>query len=249
MKRFRYLVFITLCTFITICIPQFFFQIQDHMQLITQKNDSKNEALYKKYPVIAAVYADSYSDVVNSKKYDITLQATYDKNSQKILRNAIDKCEAQLTELVKKQVLTEDLLMHVHQINYGTMDDPAQTQAASFTLEQIHSIHAGYVRSQNLTYLKQVNKISNITIRNEHVEKIDKEVCKKIALKMIAYLDLDKIEDWTYIDNGYESYQAKMKILCQVIAHQEGEYQELQIVALPLALQYENVWITRLERD
>lgn len=249
MKRSHSILLILFCIFITIWIPPLLFQIQDHMDIGIQ-NLEKKEELYKKYPVIAAIYADSYSDVINSTKYEISQQDTYDETVQKIIQNAVEKCETELSELIEKQVLTKTYLLNQYDpITYGTIDDPAQAQASSYTLTQILAIEGDDVTTQSFTYLKQVNKISKITIRNEYVEQLGNETCKEIASNMIAYLGLDKIEDWSYIDHGYESYQAKVKILCQVVDHQDGGYQELQILALPLALQYENVWMTRLEHD
>ena len=51
---------------------------------------------------------------------------------------------------------------------------------------------------------------------NQQLSKLTKEDIKKMTWQMIEYLGLEKIEDWNYTDFGYESFQAKLQVNCDL---------------------------------
>ena len=87
--------------------------------------------------------------------------------------------------------------------------------------------------STSFDLLKESKKITALDISNEAVELLNQEDCKEIMRSMIQYLGLEDIEDWSYTDNGYESYIAKLQVYCEIRYYGNG-YPTLEIGIIPL---------------
>ena len=68
----------------------------------------------------------------------------------------------------------------------------------------------------DFTLDKQTEKILNLEFYRYEVKQYSEQERKEFAWNMIQYLGLDSLKDWTYTRYGYESYQAKVQVYCEV---------------------------------
>lgn len=239
-KHIRSVLMILCCILFTLWIPKLLFHIQDGVDRKNNKLETTNELseLYRKYPIIPAVYADAYNDTDDADGTYFKIEHMNDYDNAKELRKKLSSAEKQIQDLLQRGILSPQLLIRddeSFQFTYGTISDPFNTEQLSFRINQVLSINRGYVRSADFTFLKQPDKIISMDIANEHTAKITESERKKIARKLITYYQLDDFDDWTYNNQGYESYRAKLQIICRLISNDSG-YSRLQIALMPLGL-------------
>ncbi len=81
----------------------------------------------------------------------------------------------------------------------------------------------------------KTHKITSISLtQNHHLDFNQKEI-KELLWNMIKYLELDDIDDWNYNQEGYESYQAKLRISFynEIIDQQQNIRINTSILYLP----------------
>lgn len=226
---------------LTLWFPRFLFFLQDHVTLnksYALQDTTSSHDLMETYPVISEIYADFYDGSSPGEKgetYDLTDISTYEKEMQEKLKERIQDMEQAITDLITANVFTPDILLQSesqYEISFGTLS-AFSSLSSSNRLTQTFSIDREYVRSSDFNYLINSNKITSIHITNERISGISEKQQKEMAHAMISYLGLADIEDWTATEYGYESYQAKLQINCDVTTYGLG-YANLDISVSPL---------------
>lgn len=246
MNRKTYLI-LGVILLLSIMFPWCLFQLQDHFTLhrsYAMHNTTSSHDLMETYPIIAEIYADFYDDVSPGNKggqYQLSELDSYDEQVQEKLRNRISTMEQAITDMVTANVLTPVILNQnssQYEIHFGTLTAFSST-SKSCTLEQTFSIDGDHVRSSEFNYVTNSHKIIKARIYNEAISSISEKQQKEMAKAMISYLGLEDIDDWTATDHGYESYQAKLQINCDVNQYGIG-YACLELSVSPLG-QYRQI--------
>lgn len=83
-------------------------------------------------------------------------------------------------------------------------------------LNQVYRLNTANDNIGDFTLDKQTEKILNLEFYRHEVKQYSEQERKEFAWNMIQYLGLDSLKDWTYTRYGYESYQAKVQVYCEV---------------------------------
>lgn len=235
------IVLLLLGILITLLFPLLLFQMQDNIDMHSTKYESSEDfhQITETYPIISAIYTDVYenhSDYL-SEEYDISALDIFEPDQQEELIKRKDAFEQQINALLEYKVLSDTnfpMEEAPYKINYGKLSFSLNS---SFTmnLQQVVSLEYPYIHSQYFTYTTQANKITSIYLSNALLRELSEEDCKKIAWSMVQYLGLEDIKDWNYLSYGYESYQAKLQVYCEMVANVDG-YASLRIGVLPISL-------------
>lgn len=223
----------------TLLFPIAIFKTQDYF-IIHKKTEYKNpsdDSLLKKHPIIASVYANYYQyNNPTYLTYSIKNLTSYSLQEQENIQTIITQYKEQIQSLLTQQVISKDILTSLQEdtITYGTITDFKMDSNGYYMLEQVASIDKGYVDSLTIKMDKATGFIMDIDISNAQISNIDATKTKEINLAMIHYLGLEKIDDWSYIDNSYQSYQAKLQIYCQVMQYEKDSYPRLHIGIAPI---------------
>lgn len=233
--------FLGVILLLTLWFPWLLFLLQDQFTLnrsYALQDTASSHDLMETYPVIAQIYADFYDGAPPYEKegqYDLTDISTYEKEIQETLKEHIQAMELAITDLILANVITPNILLQSnsqYEISFGTLSAFSSLSNSSY-LTQTFSIDGEYVRSSDFHYLINSNKITSIHITNEKISRISEKQQKEMAKAMISYLGLEDIEDWTATEYGFESYQAKLQINCDVTTYGIG-YANLDISVSPL---------------
>lgn len=226
---------------ITFLFPLGVFYIQDHIDIHSSKY--KNTEVFQQYrdtyPIISFIYADAYEnkESFSSPSYDLSNITSYEAEIQTELFNTKQKIETQIQELIRKQVLPPSIFPEENStfsISYGNIEF-ADEFSLSSSYNKTDILETGKIQSQYFTYLEHADKITYLFFSNENIASISEQDCKDIAWHMIEYLGLADIEDWNYLNNGYESYQAKLQVYCQLLENPDG-YGSILIGVLPISM-------------
>lgn len=231
-----------LCTIlITLIFPLFVFYIQDNMDLHTSKykNTEYFHQIRDTYPIISHIYSNTYEqkESYSTNSYDISHPTSYDEETQEEIRKAKQAYEAQIQELIQRQVLPSSVFpleKDSYTISYGTLQNIEETSSTS-SLDQVHIFQPNNTYSQYFSYLKPADKITYIFLTNERIQAISEAECKEIAWHMIEYLGLADIQDWNYVNDRYESYQAKLQVYCQTLENVD-DHANMRIGVIPISL-------------
>ena len=109
-----------------------------------------------------------------------------------------------------------------YNIRFGTLHQSLSTIQGYYTLNQIFSIAEDKVISNETTILMNSKKLLRLSVTNDQVKQLTKKQQIKIAKKLIHYYELENINDWTENEFGYESYQAKLQIYCDMISYDDS---------------------------
>ena len=246
MNRKTYLI-LGVILLLTVMFPWCLFQLQDHFTLnrsYAMQDTTSSHDLMEAYPIIAEIYADFYDDVSSNNRgglYQLSELDSYDEQAQKEIKDRISTMEQAITDMLTANVLTPVILNQSssqYEIRFGTLT-AFSSISKSCSLEQTFSIDGDHVRSSEFNYVTNSHKIIKARICNEAISGISEKQQKEMAKAMISYLGLEDIDDWTATDYGYESYQAKLQINCDVIQYGIG-YACLEISVSPLG-QYRQI--------
>lgn len=238
MKKISLICLFILGVFAMMILPLGIFEMQDYMHLRTYKGTESNTyEMFSTYPIISQLYAATYEqDSTFHEPYNLTDLTPYKETELEQLTQSKKAFEQQLNALVDHELLTPSKLMSETkqiQLDNGYMTHLLNDTSLTMNLHQIYSIDQELVKSQRFTYLKQADKIIQFEVTNDRIVALDEEERKQLAWAMINYLGLSEIDDWTYLDHGYESYQAKLQVYCRIYTPPSG-YLEYQIGVLPL---------------
>lgn len=189
----------------------------------------------KEYPVISEIYASFYTqgestETENQYLINFSSAAPEDQETYADIKLLY---EQEIRSLIDKSVITNQLVnndKNAYTIDFGSL---LLRNRHLYNLSQIFSMEENKVVSTSFDLLKESKKITALDISNEAVELLNQEDCKEIMRSMIQYLGLEDIEDWSYTDNGYESYIAKLQVYCE-IRHYGNGYPTLEIGIIPL---------------
>lgn len=237
MKRKTYLL-LPVLLLLSCFLPMLIFRLQDWHD--TQKVYPFDQIyitseITKKYPIISEIYASFYTQGENTdaeNQYLLDFSPAFPKE-QEPYADIKSLYEQEVCTLIKKNILTDRLVNNednLYTIDFGTL---LLRNRHLYNLSQIFSLEGTKVVSTSFDLLKESKKIIALEISNEAVDFLTKEDCKEIMYAMIQYLGLEEIEDWSYSENGYESYTAKLQIYCEIRNYGEG-YSDFQIGVIPL---------------
>ena len=237
MKRKTYIL-LPVLFILSFLLPMLIFALQDwydiqkvyHFDQIYISSD-----IAKKYPVISEIYASFYTQGESTEtenQYLINFSSATPKD-QETYTDIKLLYEQEISNLIDKSVITNQLVSNdknAYVIDFGTL---LLRNHHLYNLSQIFSMEENKVVSTSFDLLKENKKIIALDISNEAVELLNQEDCKEMMRSMIQYLELAEIEDWSYTDNGYESYIAKLQVYCE-IRHYGNDYPTLEIGVIPL---------------
>lgn len=206
-------------------VPLVTFKIQDHQNInkkIAWQNSSLDKELMNKYPIINDIYNELFTtnDLKNYNQYVIKNKENYTSEQQSKLEEFQKLFEQEVNLLLQHQVIDHSLLelqpQEHYAVTFGTIMDYSVEHQGKYVLDQIYRFNTNNDNSISFTMNVSSKKITSFTISNQQLSKLTKEDIKKITWQMIEYLGLEKIEDWNYTDFGYESYQAKLQVICDL---------------------------------
>lgn len=206
-------------------VPLVTFKIQDHQNInkkIAWQNSSLDKELMNKYPIINDIYNELFTtnDLKNYNQYVIKNKENYTSEQQSKLEEFQKLFEQEVNLLLQHQVIDHSLLelqpQEHYAVTFGTIMDYSVEDQGKYVLDQIYRFNTNNDNSISFTMNVSSKKITSFTISNQQLSKLTKEDIKKITWQMIEYLGLEKIEDWNYTDFGYESYQAKLQVICDL---------------------------------
>lgn len=223
MKPSKRLVLLLILCF-SILFPWLVFQLQDFFTLHQQvawTSTSNTKELMKQYPLLSSVYANFYElqeDGDDAEVYDLTHTENYGKDQA-----ALDQIKAdfskEINQLIKFQVLPTTFFDHPEedfQVRFGTLSNFHKEESTAYYLNQVFTLNGQETTSASYTLDRKTKKLLAFSFYTQQIQALEQEDQKAMAWQMIQYLGLDKIEDWTYTDYGYESYQARVQIYCTI---------------------------------
>ena len=224
---------------LTILCPLLLFQVQDYMdqtKSYAMPHTSIDDIVLKKHPIIASIYNEFYSSVDNDYfNYDYTDISVYDKDIQEKLIDMKKIYEEEINALLTYKVLKPEELQLSDQhftLNFGYLNTRFKKNQNVFPLSQIYEIRKDGSESANFILLKDVHKISKLSIYRTMTPKTPEEL-KAITWAYIQYLGLEDLDDWQYTAYGYESYSAKIQVYCDMSQVGEPQY-ELNVGICPI---------------
>lgn len=223
----------------TVLCPLITFEIQDYIDQnrnYAMPDTSIDDTLLKNHPVISSVYHEFYSsDPSDYFIYDYTDISVYDPNVQKKLMDMKKMYETELNTLLDFKVIQP---AYLHQndshftLDFGSLYTRFDKGQNAFTLSQIYRIHNQGSESADFVFLKDVQKISKLSIYGTlSVKSLDE--LKEIAWAYIQYLGLNDLDDWQFGTYGFESYAAKIQVYCDLSQISDSQY-ELNIGICPI---------------
>lgn len=201
-------------------LPKLSFIIQDY----TNYNEAisidggKMEDILKKHPLISYLYQYDYvlNNEVEQERYIIKNSQSYSKKQQKSLKDIQDIYSEEIQKLINYKILTHSLLesdpQKDYQLTFGTLIKNKKQTIEQYALEQIYKLNSQHDKIIDFHMDAQTYKIMKISITKDDVQQINQDEMKTLLWNMIQYLELDDIDDWHYNQNGYESYQAKLRV-------------------------------------
>ena len=207
---------------LSVLLPLGIFRLQDGMA--ADKNvswTSSTEDIAGRYPVVASVYANFYQKLDNPiyESYNLSDIAAYPKKQQTQMKEMQDTFSRELNTLVKEEVLPRTWLElkkeEAFAVKFGTLSHSSGKNGI-WQLNQVYRINRDMDTMGEFTLDKQTGRLLNIHFFKDHTEVYGEEKRKELAWNMIRYLGLDSIHDWTYTKYGYESYEAKVQVYCDV---------------------------------
>lgn len=222
----------------TFVLPHIVFTLQDTLNLKGHQQNNDQQEVFTHYPIISSIYAATYeqSDPSNIEAYDLSNLQAYNETQLEQIKAMKEAFSMQLKQLIENHTLSSEYLGNkadAVSLEFGYVTHLIPDSSLTINLHQILSIEQDYVKSQEFQYLKQADKIIRFQVMNEHIPLLSDEEKQAIAWSMISYLGLSELDDWTYLDHSYESYQAKLQVYCQIYTRTTGYY-ELQVGVLPL---------------
>ena len=100
-------------------------------------------------------------------------------------------------------------------VEFGTLSHMSE-KSGVWQLNQVYRLNTANDNIGDFTLDKQTEKILNLEFYRYEVKQYSEQERKEFAWNMIQYLGLDSLKDWTYTRYGYESYQAKVQVYCEV---------------------------------
>ncbi|MFQ6860486.1 MAG: hypothetical protein ACLROI_02905 [Beduini sp.] len=237
MKRKAYIL-LPVIFILSFLLPILVFTLQDWHDIQKEYHFDQiyiSSDIAKEYPVISEIYASFYTQGESTEtenQYLINFSSSTPED-QETYADIKLLYEQEIRSLIDKSVITNQLVnndKNAYTIDFGSL---LLRNRHLYNLSQIFSMEENKVVSTSFDLLKESKKITALDISNEAVELLNQEDCKEIMRSMIQYLGLEDIEDWSYTDNGYESYIAKLQVYCE-IRHYGNGYPTLEIGIIPL---------------
>lgn len=237
MKRKTYIL-LPILFILSFLLPLLVFTLQDWHDI---QKDYHFDQIYissdiaKKYPVISEIYASFYTqgESAESDNQYLIDYSSAPLEDQETYADIKSLYEQEISKLIDKSIITNPLVNNdgnAYIIDFGIL---TLRNRHLYNLSQIFSMEGNKVVSTSFDLLKESKKIIALDISNEAVALLTKDDSKEMMRSMIQYLGLEEIEDWSYTDNGYESYIAKLQVYCE-IRHYGNGYPTLEIGVIPL---------------
>lgn len=213
--------------------PLIIFKIQDQHNLdkkIPWQNSSLDKELMKKYPIINDIYTEFFTNITfqdEDTRYVIRNKDNYSADQQVKITELQELFKQEVNLLLEQEVIDYHLLElsspDLYQVNFGTIYDKSLDDHGVYILDQLYRFNSDNDNYANFAMNAKSKKITSLSLTNHSLAKLKKADLKKMGWQMIEYLGLAKIDDWNYTDYGYESYQAKLQIVCEVLEF-SGDY-------------------------
>lgn len=215
----RYLAIGTLL--LSLFTPLLFFQINDRF-FTPQKVEWNSKVaidLRKTYPIIDSIYHNYYrSNALESISisYDVTDISIYEETIQTNLVSLRNSYTNAINELLVNKVIPYSYLDlkqdETFQVTFGTVVNNAEKKEGYYDLTQYFQIEKDLIKSMTYRLDAATNKITSASFTSPNVSILNESEMKTQLWNYIKYLGLDNIEDWSYREHAYESYQAKLQV-------------------------------------
>lgn len=218
-------------------IPLVIFTFLDYQNIDKQvawQNSSLDKQLMEKYPIINDIYNEFFTnhslDDINNT-YVVRKKDDYPVDKQQKMEELQKLYTQEVNLLLEKQVIDHELLELAPQeqfkVDFGTIYDKSVDNKGTYNLDILYRFNSDYDNWMNFEMNTSGKKITSLSITNQLVPKLTKDDLKKMAWQMIEYLGLNEIDDWVYNEYGYESYQAKLQVTCEISEY--ANYNDLNI--------------------
>jgi hypothetical protein len=227
------------------CLPIVSFIIQDYTNhnRVGEIDGGKTQEILKKHPLISYLYQYDYImedyDEIVQESYNIKKYYSYSKEKQKDLKKIQTIYSQEIQKLIQNKIISHDILetstKKDYQLTFGTIKKNKKENIGQYFLEQIYRLNSDNDKFIDFNMDGKTHKITSISLtQNHHLDFNQKEI-KELLWNMIKYLELDDIDDWNYNQEGYESYQAKLRISFynEIIDQQQNIRINTSILYLP----------------
>lgn len=207
---------------LSVLLPLGIFRVQDSVAADKDVSwESSTEDIARKYPIVSSVYANFYQKNNSSdsyESYDLSSMEAYSQTRQKELEEVKKKYSSELNTMLANGVIPYELLemkqQETYTVSFGTLSY-SHTKGGTWQLSQVYRLNTQNDHIQDFTMDKQTGKILNFDFYTSNMKQYSAKERKELAWNMITYLGLDSIQDWTYTQYGYESYEAKIQVYCE----------------------------------
>lgn len=206
--------------FFCLCLPKICFLIQDYYDFhqISSIDSEEIQNIFKKHPLISYLYQyDNASHESQLDEYIVKNKQSYSIDEQKMIETMQSLYSQEIQKLIDKKILSTSLLEHdtkPYQVTFGTLVHE-KNDSERYLLNQIYRINSDNDKTIDLTMDKATHKIIGFSVMQKDMLQMSQQDIKDLLWHMIEYLELDDIDDWHFIQNGYESYKAKLRITYQ----------------------------------
>lgn len=208
---------------LSVLLPLGIFYIQDSVavdkDIVWQ---SSTEDIAKNYPVVSRVYANFYQGnetMMDNESFHLSDMSAYTEKQQSQLTEVKKKYSRELNQLLAQGIFPYELLDlkkgEPFSVEFGTLSQMSE-KSGVWQLNQVYRLNTANDNIGDFTLDKQTEKILNLEFYRHEVKQYSEQERKEFAWNMIQYLGLDSLKDWTYTRYGYESYQAKVQVYCEV---------------------------------
>lgn len=239
MKKTKIRIMGSFMIMICLCLPSIFLMIQDQHDFhqINSIDDRTIQKIFQKYPLISNLYQYYYSSKQSEyKEYIIKNKNTYQQSEQKEIKKIQTSYNQEIQKLIDANILSYSLLeveKGPYQTKIGTFNIETKEKNLRYHLNQIYRLNSENDKTIELIMDEQTHKIISLSVTQKTIKDRNQKDMKQLLWSMIKYLGLDDLDDWIYNQNGYESYQAKLRV-----TYQKQIWEEMQQLKIEVNLLY-----------
>lgn len=228
----------SLTIILCLCLPKMIFMVEDYhdFQKLISIDDGQIQTLMKKHPLISQLYNYNYSfEDFQAEEYVIKNIDSYSSSKQETIKNIQSLYNEEIQKLIDKNILSSSLLemnTKSYQTTFGTISIESDQKNERYILNQTYRIHTNHDKAMTFVMDKETQKIMSVSISLDKTETFHQDI-KETLWSMIEYLELDDIEDWNYNQDGYESFQTKLRV-----SYQKTTYDDMQEYCISIQCLY-----------
>lgn len=205
---------------ICLCLPKICIAVEDYYDFHQVTSiDGDLQDIIEKHPLISNIYQYAYtSEQSEIEDYSVKKIQSYSKEEQETIKNMQSIYGQEIQELIDREILSTEILENdnqPYQVTFGTLTHEIKNNNQRYILNQIYRINTDNDKIIDFTMDQQTHKIIDFSIRQKKPNNLSQEEIKNLLWLMLDYLELDDIGDWSFLQNSYESYKAKLRITYQ----------------------------------